>query len=45
MTSILSNMEVTGECDQSYYNKVAANEPKCNGFKKDQEERTKELNQ
>lgn len=42
MTRILSNVEVTGERDQSYGNKVAAKEPKCNGFKKDWGE---ELNQ
>lgn len=37
-----SNVEVTGERDQSYDTKVAAKEPKCNGFKKDWGE---ELNQ
>lgn len=42
MTRMLSNVEVTGERDQSYDTKVAAKEPKCNGFKKDWGE---ELNQ
>lgn len=42
MTRLLSNMEVTGERDQSYDNKVAVKEPKSNGFRKDWGE---ELNQ
>lgn len=41
MTIILKNMKVIGKCDQSYYSKEAAKEPKWNGFKKDYGERNR----
>lgn len=41
MTSTMSNVEVTDEGDHSHCSKVAAKEPKWNGFKKDWGEETK----